>query len=471
LNDDNLLHLSATEIARKIRLGEVSPVVVVEAHIRRIEAVNPAINAVVTPLFEQARAEAQAAQDHLAQHGTDDLPPLFGVPITIKDCWAVQDARFTGGSWYMRDHIAPDDAESVGLLRAAGAIILGKTNLPDMCWSGESVNPVFGLTNNPHNPKYSVGGSSGGEGAIIAAGGSPLGLGSDIAGSVRIPAAMSGCVALKPTSGRVPSGDHIPSISDPIGHWNTAGPLARRVEDLALAMQVLSRTSFGDYTQVSLQGRACRVFIQNGLIPVRRDVVKTVEMAAGTLAAAGMATNRDDKLPLLRAAFAYLALMRRYGNGDFKRALGGGKPYNLFTEIGRTLRGKGRISARVLWFTEGIGLLGLAAKLLGYESFDKLEQYKQQTLDAMGEGGVILCPLLITAPPKHGWIWTLVAQPPYTFMFNALGFPCAVVPVGYNDMGLPMAVQVVARPGEDEVALAVAAELERVHGGWQMAQM
>lgn len=471
MNADDLLYLGAAEIARQIRNRELSPVTVVEAHIQRIEQVNPAINAMVTPLFEQTRAEAQTAQDHIAQHGTDDLPPLFGVPITIKDCWAVKDARFTGGSWYLRDNIAPDDAEAVRLLRAAGAIILGKTNLPDMCWTGEAVNPVFGQTNNPHNLKYSAGGSSGGEGAIIAAGGSPLGLGSDIAGSVRIPAAMNGCVALKPTSGRVPSEDHVPAISDPIGGWNTAGPLARRIEDLALALKVLSRTPVADYRQISLQGRTCRVSIQNGYIPVREDVVKTVEMAMDTLGQAGMVTQRDDQLPIAFAAFAYLALMGRYGNTDFKRALGGGKPYNLLVEIGRHLCGKGRISARVLWFTTGIDLLGLIFKLLGFESFEKLELYKQALIDAMDTGGVILCPVLKTAPPRHGWTWGLLWQMPMTFMFNALGFPCAVVPVGYNEKGLPMAVQVVARPGEDEVALAVAAELERVHGGWQMATL
>lgn len=469
--NDLLLQMSAAEIARKIREGALSPVEVVEAHIQRIQAVNPAINAVVTPLFEQARAEAQTAQEHIARHGTDDLPPLFGVPVTIKDCWAVKDARFTGGSWYLRDNVAAEDAESVGLLRAAGAIILGKTNLPDMCWTGETANPIFGQTNNPHNLKYSAGGSSGGEGAIIAAGGSSLGLGSDIAGSVRIPAAMNGCVALKPTSGRVPSSDHVPAVSDPIGQWNTAGPMARRIEDLALALEVLSRTPVADYRQISLQGRTCLVSIQNGYIPARGDVVKTVERAMDTLGQAGMVTQRDDHLPIELAAYAYLALMGRYGNQDFKRALGGGQSYNLLVEMGRHLLGKARISARVLFFTTGIDLLGLILRWLGFASFEMLGRYKQALVDALDTGGVILCPVLKTSPPRHGWTLGLLWQMPMTFMFNALGFPCAVVPVGYNEKGLPMAVQVVARPGEDEVALAVAAELERVHGGWKMAEM
>lgn len=464
-----ILEMSATELARKIRNRELSSVDVVEAHIQRIEAVNPTINAVVTPMFEQARKEAQAAQIQIEAEGSENLPPLFGVPMTIKDCWAVKDVRFTGGSWYWRDNIADKDAEAVKLLREAGVIILGKTNLPDMCWTGETVNPIFGQTNNPHNIKYSAGGSSGGEGAIIAAGGSPLGLGSDIAGSVRIPAAMNGCVALKPTGGRIPAEDHFPSVSEEIADWNTAGPMARRIEDLALALKVLSRTPVQDYQEISLKDRRCLVYIHNGTVPVRKDVAASVEQTAETLKNAEMATERNDKLPLVFAAMIYAVLMRDIGNKDFKRALGGGKAYNLWLEILRTLAGRGRISARVLWFTSYLDNAALPFKAVVKDGFADLERIKQEFLDAMGEGGVILCPIIITSPPKHGWIWRVATQIPYSSMFNALGFPCVVLPIAYNEKGLPMAVQVVARPNEDEVALAVAAELERVHGGWQMA--
>jgi Asp-tRNA(Asn)/Glu-tRNA(Gln) amidotransferase A subunit family amidase len=168
----------------------------------------------------------------------------------------------------------------------------------------------------------------------------------------------------------------------------------------------------------------------------------------------------------------YTALFRKYGTPAFKKALGGGKPYKLWDEIKANLRGKGRISPEVLFFTESMDMLGIVGRIAGFAHFDKLEAIRQQFLDMMQPGGVILCPLLLTEPPKHGWNWLLGIQPPYTIMFNALGFPAVVLPIHYNTKkSLPMAVQIVARPDEDEVALAVAAELERVYGGWQMAQV
>ena len=253
---DDVLSLGAAEIARQIRAGQRSVSDVLEAHIRRIEAVNPALNALVTPNFEAARAAAQAADDHVARHGTADLPPLFGVPVSIKDAFPVAGQRFTAGAWALRDQIADEDAEAVARLKAAGAIVLGKTNCPELSWLIETVNPVFGRTHNPHDPARTVGGSSGGEAALIAAGGSPLGLGSDIAGSVRIPAAACGVVSLKPSAGRIPTAGHVPDFGPALPGWNTAGPLARRVEDLALALSVLSETPVIDHTTIDLSGTA-----------------------------------------------------------------------------------------------------------------------------------------------------------------------------------------------------------------------
>lgn len=465
----NLLELSAVQILRAIRQREVTVSEVLETHIQRIQSVNPKINALITDNFVQARQEAESADKRIATQGTDNLPLLFGLPISIKDCWAVKGLRFTGGSYYLRDNIANFDAESVRRLKEAGAIILGKSNLPDMCWSAESLNPIFGRTNNPRNLAYSAGGSSGGEGALVAAGASPLGLGSDIAGSVRIPAAENGCVSLKATAGRFPSHDHVPSISDPIGQWNTAGPLARRVEDLALALEILSESPVQDYRQISLEKRRCVVAIHNGLIPVRNDVVKTVKIAAESLKETGMAVEHDDHVPFTQLAFLYLSLMRQFGNPQFKQALGGGKSYNLWQEIALVLQGKGRISYQVLWSASNIDMMGMLGRLLGQKNFEQLAQYRSKFLEKMGEGGVLLCPLLITAPQKHGWTWFLNLQPPYSFIFNALGFPAVIVPIRYNEKGLPLVVQVVARPNEDEVALAVAQELEKHHGGWKIA--
>ena len=456
------LTLGAAELAGAIRSRELTVSEVVGAHIARIEAVNPAINAVVTPMFTAAREEAVAADRRIAAEGVDGLPPLFGVPVTVKDCWAVAGVRFTGGSWFRRDDVAGTDAVIVGRLRAAGAIILGKTNLPDMCWGFESVNPVFGRTNNPRSLGHSAGGSSGGEAAIISAGGSPLGIGSDIGGSLRNPAAINGCVSLKPTSGRLPADDHLPLVPEAIRDWNVAGPLARRVEDLALALAVL-----GDEPPLSLpeiRGVTCVTFIRHGPMLVKREVTETVLLAAGALEAGGMNVSRDDSLPLDRLGILYTNLLREHGGAGIKRQLGGGRDYSTVRELIRGVLGKARISREALVVESYIRFGGLLGSLTGDDDFERLDHLKAEVLDAIGDG-VLLCPLLLTRPPRRGGTYLPLSQIPYATPFNATGMPAAIVPVRWTENGLPLSVQVVAREGADELVLAVAAELERVFGG------
>ncbi|MBZ0302922.1 MAG: amidase, partial [Anaerolineae bacterium] len=448
----------------------LNPVEVVEAHIQRIQQVNPHLNAVVVPMFEQAREQAQQAADRLAGNGTEDLPPLFGVPVTIKDSFAVAGERFVSGSSYRRDCMAEDDADAVRRLRGAGAIILGKTNVPDLCWLGETVNPVYGRTRNPWNLRRMVGGSSGGEGAIIAAGGSPLGLGSDVAGSLRIPAAACGITSLMPTAGRVSAQGHIPEMPVDLVAWNQAGPMARRVEDLALGLEVLSRTPVRDYRRITLEDRPALVYIRNPLYPVSGLVADTVAMAAGALRSAGMTIVDQPRLPMVKAGFQFVGGF--YGGGGvhaYRLQLGGGQRFDYLDEIRAHLKKRGRISPEVLFFHLLVSLSGSLVHLSGMSKPAALDRTREAFQEIMGPGGVILCPVLVTPPPRHGWTWWLPISLPYTLMFNMLGFPSVSVPVRWSANGLPLVVQVVAQPGDDETALAVAAELERVFGGWRMA--
>ena len=225
--------LSAAEIARKIRAKELSAREVVDAQIRRIEEVNPLLNAVVIPLFEQARREADAADT--AQLRGDPLGPLHGVPITIKEQFLVEGTATTFGLPSQKHHRAEEDGPLVKRLRDAGAIILGKTNVSQMLLFIESDNHLYGRTNNPWNLERTCGGSSGGEAAIIAAGGSPLGLGGDFGGSIREPAHFYGIQGLKPTSLRLTNfdtrSDLLPRGQEVI--LPQPGPMARTVADLA----------------------------------------------------------------------------------------------------------------------------------------------------------------------------------------------------------------------------------------------
>jgi Asp-tRNA(Asn)/Glu-tRNA(Gln) amidotransferase A subunit family amidase len=225
---DDLTMKSATELVALIRARAVSPVEIVAAHLRRIEEFNPALNAIVT-LADGALDQARACE---AERGRGaDIGPLHGLPLTVKDTIDTAGLRTTAGSRILEQHVPASDASSVARLKAAGAIILGKTNVPEMAIPYECDNPVFGRTNNPCDFQMTSGGSSGGEAAAIAACLSPAGLGSDLSGSIRVPAHFCGIAGLKPTAGRVPMDGHTPAVSGVVSLGAGIGPMARRVED------------------------------------------------------------------------------------------------------------------------------------------------------------------------------------------------------------------------------------------------
>jgi Asp-tRNA(Asn)/Glu-tRNA(Gln) amidotransferase A subunit family amidase len=465
--DTSIFSLGAAEIAQKIRAGEITPGQAVEAHIAQIERVNPQINALVTDTFESARREASRAAEMLAKK-TADLPPLFGVPITVKDALPAAGVRFTAGSIHARGRIADQDAEAVRRMKAAGAIILGKTNCADMSGSTETNNLVFGLTRNPWNLDRSAGGSSGGEAAIIAARGSPLGLGSDIAGSIRLPAAFCGVFGLKPTGGRVSTAGHIPPTPESISDWNTVGPLARRTEDLALALSILSSTPTRDFRGISLHNR--RVLVPNflSLIPVSAEIAGAVYEAAKILAGCGLQVIRGANLPFLQTSLAYSTQMYRDWLPGYRRLFDSGRPIRLAAEIIANLRGSGKVSLSTLAVLTSVYILGAPLSLFGCGRPAQMASLRSQVRGQMGPGGLIIWPIFPTTAPRHGFAWNPMKSPAYTCILNYLGFPSVAVPMGISKANLPLSVQIIAGPGEDETALAAAAQLEQALGGSQM---
>jgi Asp-tRNA(Asn)/Glu-tRNA(Gln) amidotransferase A subunit family amidase len=467
---ENLLSLSAAELARRIRAREISPREVVESHIARIEAVNPAINALVTPLFEQAMDEAHLATQQLVDN-PNNLPPLFGLPVTIKDALAVADVRFTAGTSIHRKRVAKTDAEVVKRFKDAGAIILGKTNCPDLSSSVETNNQVFGLTRNPWNLAHSAGGSSGGEAALISAGGSPIGLGSDIAGSIRIPAAFCGVCGLKPTGGRIPIDGHDPAVPNSISDWLTVGPLARRVEDLALALSVLSNKLVIDYKSIKLAGRPLIIPKFMPTMPVKKELQIAVREAGGALRAIGMDVREGINLPILKLAFEMNAIIQREWFPMVLRELDADRPLGLLRELIANWQGKGRVGSNTLALMMATSNIGWIANLVGFGSFERIAQLRAKVLELMGVGGLILWPVYPTPAPRHGFSWGPYGIPNYTPVFNVLGFPAVSVPVGWSEKSLPLGVQIVSQPDDDEGALAAAAVLEQAFGGWRIAPL
>ncbi len=458
-----ILTLSAREQARLVRERHISSRELISAHLERIAAINPVLHAAVEVQAERALEEAAAADRELA--AGSPRGPLHGVPFSIKDSIEQGGSRCTAGTWGRRD--APPstaDATLVERLRNAGAIPIARTNLPDLLFAFESSNLLFGQTNNPYDVTRTCGGSSGGEAALIAACGSPLGLGSDAAGSVRLPAAFSGIAGIKPTSGRLPRTGHFP----PAGGWLETlwqiGPMARRVADLIEAMRLLAGPDgidptvpdvpFRDPQHVKLTELRVAFYTDNGFAAADGEVSGVVRAAAAAITSA--VRSVEESRPACLAA-AYDLEMKLIGpdGGDGMRAylreLGSSEVHPLLT---------GWLDKLEPYRTD---LAGLA------RYWAELDAYRAEMTLFLRHYDVILCPAYIHAALPHG---ESIRDENFrgfshTMAFNVAGWPGAVVRCGESTTGLPIAVQVVAAAWREDIALRVALWLEEAFGGWK----
>jgi len=452
----DLIFSSATEIARRIREREISSAEVMEACLRRIARVNPALNAVVT-LAENAHEQARAAD--AALHAGELWGPLHGVPMTIKDSFDTAGVRSTWGTVGRREYIPSADATAVARMKEAGAILLGKTNTSEFTLSFYTNNHIFGPTRNPYNSERMSGGSSGGAAAIVAAGGSPIDLGTDTGGSVRLPAHFCGIAGIRPTSGRVPRTGHAIPYGGLIDLLTQVGPLARRVEDLALALSVISGPDsidpyippmpLGDYREVELNGLRVAYFTDNGVATPTPETAAAVERVAGALTAAGcrveeaLLPGMGDNLELVRG------LLGATGRVGLKMALAAAS-----TALDET----------TLRFVH-------TAKALGPEELESLlervDRFRSKSLAWFQPYDLLITPVNAGPALPVGEIEEQIAKFTYTMTHNLTGWPSAVVRVGTSPEGLPIGVQFTAHPWREDVALAAAAYAEEVFGGWQ----
>ena len=459
--DDALLYASATTLAQAIRDKQVSTKEVVEAHLQRIEEVNPTIHAVVQLVADRALDEARTADQALV-HG-EALGPLHGVPMTIKDSLDTAGVISTGGTKGREAYIPQEDATVVARLRAAGAILLGKTNTPELTLAGETNNLVYGQTNNPYDVSRTPGGSSGGAGAIIAAGGSPLDMGSDTGGSIRLPAHFCGIAGLKPTSGRVPRTGHVvPFGLGAVDSLTQNGPMARFVEDLALTLPIISGIDWrdpgivpmplGDPQAVQLRELRVAMHTDNGIMTPTPETIAAVQAAAAALTDAGLIVIEDRPDALSRAADLANNLSSADGRAWTRRLLAKFGTTELHPWLSRRIE-----EAEAYEVGDFTALL------------EDIDTYRSEMLAFLQQYDVILCPVCAFPAPPHGS--TLEADMrlgfSYTGAYNLTGWPGAVVRGGTSPDGLPIGLQVVARPWREDVALAVAQQLETALGGWQ----
>ncbi len=417
----DLTRLTAGELAQRIRQRGLSAEAVVAAFLARIAAVNPTINAVVQ-LAPDAIDRARQADHDLAQgriHG-----PLHGVPFTVKDVFDVTGLPTAVGLEGRRHAVAGEDAIAVQRWRQAGAILLGKTNCPPGGAGSDTENLRYGRTLHPDDPTRTPGGSSGGEAALIAAYGSPLGLGSDSGGGLRVPAHFCGVAALKPTVGRVPNTGAYNQRGGLTDVRTQIGPLARSVADLALAWPLLCGQDFidagvvpmpiGDPTSICLGELSVAYFSSDPAAPASAETADTVGAVAQALARAGVHVEPARPRDFVR-------------NG---RGIS-----DAYAEIA-ALRGQDVV-----------------------ELYDAWDGYRSFALQFMRPYDAILCPVAHQPAPPFREVDRKRFD--YTLPFSLLGWPVVVVPAGRSKTGLPIGVQIAARPWREEVVLALGLAVER----------
>jgi amidase len=429
-----LTGLPAVALAEIVARGDASAVEVVAAHLDRIAAVDGAINAVVALDADGALAAARAADDAVARG--EPRGPLHGVPFTVKDNLCAAGLPMTIGDPARAGVVAERDATVVARMKRAGAILLGKTNCPPYGGGTETDNPVHGRTNNPYDVDRTPGGSSGGEAAALAAGASACGLGTDSGASVRLPAHFCGLAALKPTGGRVPvtgvidDEGQIGALSDP---RTQVGPIARVVADVALMLRLVAGpdgsdggvapVALGDPETVDVGALHVAVQVGNGLATPTAETVAAVHAAAAALGAAG-ARVEEASLPAGGHELT-LEVWRSYG--DEMRA----------GDLYRVLR--------------------------------RWDAYRAEMLAFADRYDVLVCPVFPGPARPHGAMNVPGEIEPTSFTTPAslAGWPAATVRAGTSPEGLPVGVQLVARPWRDDVALAAAMAVERALGGYR----
>lgn len=451
-----------SRMASMVRSRQISPVELLDAHLNQIAAQNPRINAFVSVLADVARAAAKAAEDRMPRG--ESLPTLHGVPLTVKDSFDIAGLPTLAGSKFRLGHPAAEDATSVARLRAAGAIILGKTNCPEFLSNYETDNLITGRTNNPWDLERTPGGSSGGEAAAIAARCSAGGIGSDGGGSIRIPAHFCGVAGLKPTPGRISAAGHFPVIEHPGGLLGVAGPMARTAADVRLLFEALAGYDAQDPFSApvplrapELGGLRVGVMEQFYSVPVDPSMRIAVRSAAKLLDEIGFNTEPFHVQGLERSPNLWWFFFGQLP-APFTRQLIQGREHDAHwtateflysaleqpaptaSQVITNLSIRDKMRAGLLRQMEQIRLLLLPA--CGVPAF----RHRERRWNVNGKS-----------------IGLFEAMMPVT-PFNLLGLPAAVIPFGMSEDGLPAGIQLVGRPYEEELILEVAVRLEEARG-------
>jgi len=459
-------YASIAEITASVRSKKLSPVEIVNAHLKRMEAMRPKLNAFVHIDADGARAQARGAEDAVLRAAA--LGPLHGVPITIKSCIDMAGWSCPAGSLLRKDYVAPSDAPLVARLREAGAILVGNTNTPEFLMAYETDNLVSGKTSNPWDLSRSAGGSSGGEAAAIASGCSAGGVGSDGGGSIRVPAHFCGICGLKPTPGRIPATGHFPAGVGAFAWIGVVGPMARTIADVRTLFEVMAGPDPGDarsapvpickVNDAQLRGLRVGLLESDALGLVDAETDGALQRAANDLAAQGFVVEPLRLQGLERAIELWWFFFGPAIAHLFQASIAGQEE-----KLSAIFREYLQFAAAPVTLDE---LLDACAER---------DVIRATILRQMGDVPILLSPVCTTTAFQHGeGTWRPGAKQCYrdTMRFsqwlNLAGFPGVSVPVSVSAEGLPIGIQVIGRPFEEELVLAVAERIENGRGPWQV---
>ncbi|MTI67966.1 MAG: amidase [Firmicutes bacterium] len=457
----DLIYLSAKQIAKMIKLGKISSEEIIKKQLKRIEKVNPKLNGMVKK-NEKVLDEARKYDKYRSEGNI--LGPLHGVPITIKDSFNTKDITTTYGTLGKKNYIPNYDATVVDKLKKAGAIILGKTNTPELTLIFETNNLVYGKTNNPYDINKTPGGSSGGEAAMISSGASYIGLGSDTGGSIRLPAHFCGLAGLKPTVGRVSRYGHIVGFGGLLDSLTQIGPLARYVEDLSLVFNVINGYDYNDPSTIDMEVRDFKsvdlnslngaYFIDNKIMTPTNDIKHTLK----------------DVVKYLEGKVNNISLHRPENISNIDKLYGrifsadGGKW--IRDTINRLETKKVHPSLKWAFDTDKSSNLTVSKYS---ELIKDLDQLKLKMEKFLNRYDFLICPVNAKPAIEHGKTLNRENRKSfsYTKLFNLTGNPAVVVRTGTSKKKLPIGVQIISRKYREDICLKVAYEIEKNIGGWK----
>lgn len=469
-SDQQLLEMDATEIAKQIREQKLTSEKITRTLIKHIQTVNPKLNAVVEDRFEAALAEAKEKDAQIA-NANFQQQPLYGVPISIKESFHVKGMKTTGGIVHRKDLIMTEDAVVVQKLKKAGAIILGKTNTPALCFCQETDNKLYGRTNNAWNPERTAGGSSGGEAALIAVGGSPVGMSSDIGGSIRFPSHFNGVVGFKPGKFQVPSAGHFPQETHPLQQRMSGfGPIGKSVRDVKLVYDLVANKQ---KKKVYYEKMLVDILPNDNGYPLAADIAEKLDEVFAFVKQKYDVTHTIP--PYFNdSSLIWQEIMSIDGAKDIKELAFNTDRVNVWREYTKEkLTKKTDTHLYLSWALIGANLFKPSQKRVKeieqfiLEGDLVLERYLQRRL--------LIFPVYHTAALKHGELYkeifsikkTFLKYMPYIAYANVWGLPSLTVPVGFDHNHLPIAIQIMSKNGNEDAIFKLGQEIERHFGGYR----